>query len=39
MVIDYNHEALACWVVASGAGVVREAKPVVRGVEESLEHH
>jgi hypothetical protein len=39
MVIENNHEALTCWVIASDAGVVRVAEPVVRGVEVPLEHH
>jgi hypothetical protein len=34
LVIDDNHEALACWVIASGAGVIGAAEQVVRGVEE-----
>jgi hypothetical protein len=39
LVVDNHHEALMCQVVASGAGVVGAAEPVVRGIEESLEHH
>jgi hypothetical protein len=39
LVIDNNHEALACWVIASRAGVIGASEPVVRGVEEPLEHH
>jgi hypothetical protein len=39
MVIDNNHEALMCWVVASSAGVVGVVEPVVRGVKEPPEHH
>jgi hypothetical protein len=39
MVIDINHEALTCWVVASDAGVVGATEPVVHGFEEPLEHH
>jgi hypothetical protein len=39
LVVDDHHEALTCRVVASGAGVVGVAEPVVRGVEEPLEHH
>jgi hypothetical protein len=39
MVVDNNHEALVCWVIASDAGVVGVTEPVVCGVEESLEHH
>jgi hypothetical protein len=37
--IGDDHEALACWVVASDAGVVRATEPVVCGVEEVLEHY
>jgi hypothetical protein len=39
LVIDNNHEALACWVIASGTGVIGASEQVVRGVEEPLEHH
>jgi hypothetical protein len=39
LVIDHNHEALACWVVASFVGVVGVTKRVVHGVEKPLEHH
>jgi hypothetical protein len=38
-VTDGDHEALACGVVASGAGVVGAAEPVVRGIKEPLKHH
>jgi hypothetical protein len=34
-----DHEAHACGIVASGAGGVGVAKPVVCDVEEPLEHH
>jgi hypothetical protein len=36
---DGDHEALARGIVATGAGGVGVAEPVVRGVEEPLEHH
>jgi hypothetical protein len=39
LVVDDHHKALARGVLAPGAGVVGAAKPVVRGIEESLEHH
>jgi hypothetical protein len=39
LVVDDHHEALTCRVVASGAGVAGAAEPVVRSVEEPLEHH
>jgi hypothetical protein len=38
-VADGDHEALARGVVASGAGVVGATQPVVRDIEELLEHH
>jgi hypothetical protein len=38
-VTDIAHAAFAFGPVASGAGGVRVAEPVVRGVEEPLEHH
>jgi hypothetical protein len=39
LVIGEYDEALPCGIVASGAGVVGVAKPVVRGVEEPPEHY
>jgi hypothetical protein len=39
LVIDDHNEALTRGVVAPGTGVVGVTEPVVRGVEESLEHH
>jgi hypothetical protein len=39
LVVDDHHEALTCGVVATGDGVVGAAEPVVRGIEEPLEHH
>jgi hypothetical protein len=39
LVVDDHHEALTCGVVTSNAGVVRVVEPVVRGVEEPLEHY
>jgi hypothetical protein len=39
LVVDDHHEALTCGVIAPSAGVVGAAKPVVRDVEEPLEHH
>jgi hypothetical protein len=37
--IDDDHKALARGVIAPDAGVIGTAEPVIRGVEESLEHH
>jgi hypothetical protein len=39
LVAGEHDEALSCGVVAPGAGVVGVAEPVVRDVEEPLEHH
>jgi hypothetical protein len=39
MFIDDDHVALACRIIASDAGIVGVAEPVVCGVEEPLEHH
>jgi hypothetical protein len=39
LVVDDHHKALSRGIVASSAGVVRVAEPVVRGVEEPLEQH
>jgi hypothetical protein len=39
LVVGGYDEAFPRGIVDSGAGVVGVAKPVVRGVEESLEHH
>jgi hypothetical protein len=38
-VTDGDHEALACGVIAAGAGGVGAAEPVVCGVEKPLENH
>jgi hypothetical protein len=38
-VTDGDHEALACGVIATSVGGVGAVEPVVREVEESLEHH
>jgi hypothetical protein len=38
LVVDNHHKALTRGVVASSARVVGVAEPVVRGVEELLEH-
>jgi hypothetical protein len=39
LVVNDHNEALMRGVVAPGTGVVGVAEPVVRGVEEPLEHH
>jgi hypothetical protein len=39
VVTDGDHEAISCGVMTAGARGVRVAEPVVRGVEEMLEHH
>jgi hypothetical protein len=39
LVVCKHDEALPRGIVASGAGVVGVAKPVVRGIEEPPEHH
>jgi hypothetical protein len=39
LVVDDHHEALTREVVPPSAGVVGAAEPVVRDVEEPLEHH
>jgi hypothetical protein len=39
LVVDNHHKALTRGVIAPGAGVIGVAEPVVRGVEEPLEHH
>jgi hypothetical protein len=39
LVVDDHHEALMRGVVASGVEVIGVAEPVVRGVEEPLEHY
>jgi hypothetical protein len=39
LVVDDHHKALTCGVIAPGARVVGAAEPVVRGVEELMEHH
>jgi hypothetical protein len=37
--IGDNHETLTCLVVASDAGVIGVAEPVVCGIEEPLEYY
>jgi hypothetical protein len=39
LIVSDHDAALLCGVVAPGAGVIGVAEPVVRGVEEPLEHH
>jgi hypothetical protein len=39
VVVDDHNEALMHGVVAPGAGVVGVVEPVIRGIEEPLEHH
>jgi hypothetical protein len=37
--VDDNDKTLTRGVIAPNAGVIGTAEPVVRGVEESMEHH
>jgi hypothetical protein len=37
--IDDDHETLRRRVVAPDAGIIGKTEAIVRGVEESLEHH
>jgi hypothetical protein len=39
LIVGEHDEALPCGVVAPDTGVVRAAEPVIRGIEEPLEHH
>jgi hypothetical protein len=39
LVVNDHHKALTRGVVAPGAGVVGVSEPVVRDIEEPLEHH